>query len=69
MLTDGTFCAYPNTPDHVRLLQDQEANRKAILDGLEWLKACADRDKDATIVIYYSGHGTYDLSSNAYYLL
>jgi uncharacterized caspase-like protein len=69
VLTDANFCAYPNTPDHVRLLHDQEANRNAILEGLDWLKACADRDKDATIVIYYSGHGTYDLSSSAYYLL
>ena len=69
VLTDVNFCAYPNTPDHVRLLQDQGANRNAILEGLDWLKACADRDKDATIIIYYSGHGTYDLSSNAYFLL
>ena len=69
VLTDVNFCAYLNTPDHVRLLQDQGANRNAILEGLDWLKDCADRDKDATIVIYYSGHGMFDLSSNAYYLL
>lgn len=69
VLTDGNFCAYPNTPDHVRLLHDRGADLQGILAGLDWLKACAEVDKDATIVIYYSGHGTYDLSSNAYYLL
>jgi hypothetical protein len=69
VLTDANFCAYPNTPDHVRLLQNQGATRSAILDGLDWLKGCAEADPDATIVIYYSGHGTFDFASNAYYLL
>jgi hypothetical protein len=69
VLTDANFCAYPNSPDRVRLLQNQGATRSAILEGLDWLKGCADADPDATIVIYYSGHGTFDLASNAYYLL
>jgi len=68
VLTDANFCAYPNSRDHVRLLQNQGATRSAILEGLDWLKGCADADPDATIVIYYSGHGT-DLASNAYYLV
>jgi hypothetical protein len=49
VLTDVNFCAYPNTPDHLRLLHDQEANRSAILEGLDWLKACADRIVDVAI--------------------
>ena len=69
VLTDANFCAYPNSPDRVRLLQNQGATHSAILDGLDWLKKCAEADPDATIVIYYSGHGTFDLASNAYYLL
>jgi hypothetical protein len=68
VLTDANFCAYPNTPDRVRLLQNQGATRSAILDNLDWLKGCGEADPNATIVIYYSGHGT-DLDSNAYYLL
>ncbi|MEG4497702.1 caspase family protein [Microcoleus sp. F10-C6] len=68
VLTDANFCAYPNTRDRVRLLKNEGATRSAILEGLDWLKGCADADPDATIVIYYSGHGT-DLASNAYYLL
>ena len=69
VLTDANFCAYPNSPDRVRLLQNQGATHSGILDGLDWLKKCAEADPDATIVIYYSGHGTFDLASNAYYLL
>lgn len=69
VLTDANFCAYPNTPDHVRLLQNQGATRSAILEGLDWLKGCADADPEATIVIYYSGHGMSDLASDAYYLV
>jgi len=69
VLTDANFCAYPNTRDHVRLLKNQGATRSAILDGLDWLKGCADADPDATIVIYYSGHGRIDGASNAYYLV
>jgi uncharacterized caspase-like protein len=69
VLTDPNNCAYPDTPDHVRLLHDSGATLSAILEGLDWLKGKAAADPDATIVIYYSGHGLFDLSENAYYLL
>jgi uncharacterized caspase-like protein len=68
-LTDPTLCAYPNRSDHVRLLQDQGATAQAILDGLDWLAQAAIAHPEATIVFYYSGHGMFDLASNAYYLL
>jgi Caspase domain len=68
VLTDANLCAYPNDKDHMRLLENQGATRNAILDGLDWLKECAEVDPDATIVIYYSGHGMVELDSNAYYL-
>jgi len=68
VLTDANLCAYPNSPDHIRLLENQGATRNAILDGLDWLKECAEVDSDATIVIYYSGHGMVELDSSAYYL-
>ena len=68
VLTDANLCAYPNSPDHIRLLENQGATRSAILDGLDWLKGCAEADPDATIVIYYSGHGMVELDSSAYYL-
>ena len=67
ILTDKSLCAYPDSPQHVRVLQDQGANRSAILDGLDWLQEKAATDSDATIVLYYSGHGGKD--SNGYYLI
>jgi hypothetical protein len=69
VLTDANFCAYPNSPDRVRLLKDEGATHSAILEDLDWLKGCADADPDATIIIYYSGHGRVDPDSNAHYLV
>jgi hypothetical protein len=69
VLTNPELCAYPNDSRHVRLLHDAEATRRNILEGLDWLKGQAAADSEATVVVYYSGHGTYDLSANQYYLL
>lgn len=69
LLIDPNYCAYLNNPEHIRLLQNQETTRSAILDGLTWLKEKAAADDDATIIIYYSGHGCFDLSTQSYYLL
>ena len=67
VLTDPNFCAYPNNSDHLRLLHDQGATREAILDGLNWLKEKAAADPEATIILYYSGHGI--INSEQYYLI
>ncbi|PZV11300.1 MAG: peptidase C14 caspase catalytic subunit p20 [Leptolyngbya sp.] len=69
VLIDPNLCAYPSTPDHIRLLHDEGATRSAILAGLDWLQGKAAADSDATIVLYYSGHGMFDLASHTYYLL
>lgn len=69
ILTDANLCAYPNDDHHIRLLHDSDATRNAILDGLNWLKAQATADPEATIVIYYSGHGWLDQSTDQYYLI
>ena len=69
VLTDANLCAYPNTPDRVRLLHDGGATGSAILQGLDWLKEKAAADPEATIVFYYSGHGMFDLAEQTYYLL
>jgi len=69
ILTDSNLCAYPNDNQHVRLLHDSGATRDAILDGLSWLKAQADADTEATVLIYYSGHGGLSQTSDQYYLL
>ncbi len=68
VLTDPNFCAYPDNLDHVRLLHDRGATRGAILDGLKWLKEKAAADPEATIILYYSGHGIIN-SEQTYYLI
>jgi hypothetical protein len=67
--TDTNLCAYPNDVQHIRLLHDASATRQAILDGLSWLKTQAEVDAEATVVVYYSGHGWLDTSTGLYYLI
>jgi len=69
ILTDPNLCAYPNNNQHLRLLYDAAATRTAILDGLVWLKDQAAADPEFTVVIYYSGHGWLDKSTQHYYLI
>jgi uncharacterized caspase-like protein len=69
VLVDPNFCAYPDDKQHIRLLHDAEATRDNILEGLDWLKTQTAKDSQATVVVYYSGHGLLDKSTNSYYLL
>lgn len=69
ILTDPSLCGYPNDDAHIRLLHDASATRPAILDGLAWLAGQAAADPDATVVVFYSGHGWIDDSTDRYYLL
>lgn len=69
VLTNPELCAYPNDQNHLRLLHDDQATGQSILAGLEWLKVQAAADSEATVVVYYSGHGTFDLATSQYYLL
>jgi uncharacterized caspase-like protein len=69
ILVDSTLCAYANDEQHVRLLHDEKATRKAILDHLAWLQACAAADPDATVIVFYSGHGLRDEFTEQYYLI
>lgn len=53
ILRDPERCAYP--PEQVRLLTGEQATRTEVLTALDDLiETAAD---DATVVIYYSGHG------------
>ncbi len=69
VLCDMNRCAYPDTADHVRVLHDDTATRAEILAGLEWLAQCAERDRDATVVVFFSGHGWRDTQANSYFLV
>jgi uncharacterized caspase-like protein len=68
-LIDPDLCAYPDHKEHIRVLNNGEATRSAILDGLRWLKEKAEADREATVLVYYSGHGWVDKTDNRYYLL
>jgi len=69
LLADPARCAYPDDDQHLRLLHDSTATKSAILDGLKWLKTCAEMDKDATIIVFYSGHGWLEEHTGKYYLI
>ncbi len=59
LVQDAQFCGYP--PDQVTLLTDAQATRADILAALERL---AQTSADDTVLLFYSGHGEYDRSSN-----
>jgi len=66
-LIDRDLCGYPQ--EQIRVLNNAEATRDGILQGLSWLKEKVESDREATAIIYYSGHGWVDKSDNRYYLL
>ncbi|MBF2013646.1 MAG: caspase family protein [Rivularia sp. T60_A2020_040] len=66
LLTDSNLCGYID--NNIRLLYNETATKAAILENLNWLKQQAKNDPEATILIYYSGHGCLDNSQN-YYLI
>jgi Caspase domain len=69
VLVDPSWGGYPNDREHIRLLCDARATRAGILEELQRLAAIADRDPEATIVVYYSGHGWLNPADNSYYLI
>ena len=68
-LIDPELCGYVDDLEHIRVLNNQEATKSQILEGLKWLKEKAEKDSQATVFIYYSGHGWVDKTDNGYYLL
>jgi WD40 repeat protein len=60
-------CGYIDNEEYIRLLCNEKATKNGILQGLDWLKKKAEADKEATIIIYYSGHG--GLINNKYFLV
>lgn len=68
-LIDSELCAYPDSENHIRVLNNEKATRNNILDSLIWLKSKTETDSEATALVYYSGHGCLDTSNNQYYLL
>jgi Caspase domain len=55
LLTDTDRAGYP--VENVKLLTDETASKEKIIDSLHWLATCAAKDPDATIIVFFSGHG------------
>lgn len=69
VLVNPNVCAYPNNDSHIRLLIGVNATCQSILENLSWIATQVSQDPDATLIIYYSGHGWLDISNNQYYLI
>jgi hypothetical protein len=67
ILVNPELCAYPN--GNLRLLHDQTATKSEILDNLAWLRDQIANDPEATVIVYYSGHGWLEQSTGGYYLI
>src|SRR5262249_27283725 len=50
----------------IKILTDQDATQKGILEGLEWLKKARPED---VVVVFYAGHGDRDDTTGEFYLL
>ena len=50
-------CGYIDDEEHIRLVCNEEATKRGILESLKWLKEKSDSDSEATVFVYYSGHG------------
>jgi hypothetical protein len=57
-------CAYPT--ENVKIITGAEATKAGIEEGLDWLyrQIQADASGETTVVIYYSGHGWRDTSTD-----
>lgn len=69
VLINPALCGYPEDADHIRFLHDTTATRQGIEEALAWLQTRVQADPDATIVVYYSGHGWVDPTTQQYYLI
>ncbi|MGB8195095.1 MAG: caspase family protein, partial [Chitinophagaceae bacterium] len=65
IFTDPSRAGYP--PEQVRLLVNENASGQRILDELDWLADRANKNPEATIIVYFSGHG--GLRNDQYLLL
>ena len=69
VLVNSEMAAYDTR--QVKLLTNENATKQNIFNGLDWLIEQANKDPEATIFIYYSGHGGAPKigDSSEYYLL
>lgn len=67
VLLDSSRSAYP--PEQVKLLTESSATRQEILKAFDQIIAQVNQNPDATVIIYYSGHGGRIKRTNEYFLV
>ncbi len=67
VLVDSNRAAYPS--EQVKCLTENSATRQTILEKFEWLIERVNQDPDATVIVYYSGHGGRFKPTNEYFLV
>ncbi len=67
ILIDSDRAAYP--PKQVTLLTETSATRQNILAAFDQIITQVNQNSDATVIIYYSGHGGRIQRTNKYFLL
>ncbi len=61
MLTDE----YGWSPENILLLQNETATAANILDGLTWLQGMCDDCPQSTVLVFFSGHGSFFCDNHA----
>ena len=56
-------------PKNIKLLYDSDATKSNIEAGFIWLQQLVTQDKNATAIVYYSGHGFEIKGAESYYLI
>ncbi|MEH2038612.1 caspase family protein [Nostoc sp.] len=67
VLIDTNRAAYP--PEQVILLTETSATRQNILATFDQIITQVNQNPDATVIIYYSGHGGHIQKNNEYFLV
>ncbi|MEJ1930715.1 caspase family protein [Nostoc sp. NIES-2111] len=67
VLIDPNRAAYPS--QQVTLLTETSATRQNILSAFDQIITQVNQNPDATVIIYYSGHGGHTQKTNEYFLV
>src|SRR4051794_39069335 len=57
VLINPSRCGYLDDPQHMFLLKNEEATKSKIIQAMDTLAGAVAQDPEATVLVYYSGHG------------
>jgi uncharacterized caspase-like protein len=67
VLVNPNRAAYPQ--EQVKLLTEKNADRPTIIDAFDSLIERVNQNRNATVIVYFSGHGVQLKSTNEYFLV